>query len=250
MPWRRRFVGVLFISFQAAAGSTLYALPELGFPYEALEGKFVGAETMHLHHDKHHATYKTKLNEAIEKGGIDAPADVSQLLAKLGQVPKGVRAMVRNHGGGHFNHILFWRFLHPQAGGAAQPKPKGPLADKINEDFGSFEALHKEFSAASTALFGSGWAWLIEASDGKLRVCTTPNQDNPVMDQEVVPLGDCHGYPLLGLDVWEHAYYLDHKNVRPNYIEAFWNVLNWEEVERRYLDRHKSTATATEELRL
>jgi len=249
MSWRRClnfFLFALTTHFLEAIGSDPYVLPKLGFPYEALEGKFVGAETMHLHHDKHHAMYIMKLNEAIRNGGItDAPADVSQLLANLGQVPQGVRKMVRNHGGGHFNHKLFWQWLRPQPGGAEQPKPKGPLADKINEDFGSLEALQKEFSGSSALLFGSGWAWLIVAPDGKLRVCTTANQDNPVMDESVVDLEGCHGFPLFGLDIWEHAYYLDHKNVRPNYIKAFWNVLNWEEVEQRYQGRQKSTAAVS-----
>lgn len=235
------------IHLQAVLGSDPYVLPKLGFPYEALEGKFVGAETMHLHHDKHHALYVNKLNAAIRKGGItDVPADVSQLLANLGQVPQGVRAMVRNHGGGHLNHMYFWQLLRPQPGGTKLLH--GPLANKINEDFGSLEALQKEFSDAATLLFGSGWTWLIAAPDGKLRVCTTANQDNPVMDERVVNLEGCHGYPLFGLDVWEHAYYLDHKNVRPSYIKAFWNVINWEEVEQRYLGRQKGTTAAAASL--
>lgn len=240
------FTLTLIVELQAVTASQPYTLPKLGFPYEALEGKFVGAETMHLHHDKHHAVYVAKLNEAIQNGGIsDAPADVSKLLANLGQVPKGVRMMVRNHGGGHFNHMLFWQWLRPQPGDAAQPQPTGSLAAKITEDFGSLEALQKEFSTQAFLHFGSGWAWLISAPDGKLRVCTTSNQDNPVMDERAVNLEGCHGYPLFGLDVWEHAYYLDHKNLRPNYIKAFWTVLNWEEVEQRYIGRQKSTAAGS-----
>jgi len=229
----KHFAFVFTVHLQAVVGSDPYVLPPLGFPYEALEGKFVGAETMHLHHDKHHALYVNKLNAAIRKGGIDAPSDIGQLLAKLGQVPPGVRAMVRNHGGGHFNHMQFWEWLTPQPGGSKLLA--GPLADKINEHFGSLEGMQKEFSDAAALLFGSGWTWLIAGSDGKLRVCTTANQDNPVMDESVVNLEGCHGFPIFGLDVWEHAYYLDHKNVRPNYIKAFWKVLNWEEVQNRYL---------------
>lgn len=208
-----------------------YTLPELGFPYEALESSFVGAQTMHLHHDKHHAFYVAMLNKALQDGGVEQPPqDVEELVSHLRQVPSGVRAMVRNHGGGHLNHLMFWKWMKPSAGGR---QPQGPLADQIATDFGSFSAFQSAFEKAAATRFGSGWAWLILGPSGKLEACSTANQDNPVMDADI---GDCRGAPILGLDVWEHAYYLDYFNVRLSYVKAFWDVVNWEEAGARFAE--------------
>lgn len=208
-----------------------YALPELGFPYEALEGSFVGSQTMHLHHDKHHAFYVAMLNKAVEDGGIERPPeDVEELVSHLSDVPSGVRAMVRNHGGGHLNHLMFWRWMKPSAAGR---QPRGPLAAQISEDFGSFSAFQSAFEKAAATRFGSGWAWLVLTPNRKLKACSTANQDNPVMDADI---GECRGTPVLGLDVWEHAYYLEYFNVRLSYVKAFWDVVNWEEAESRFAE--------------
>lgn len=213
----------------ASVAHASYTLPDLGFPYEALEGSFIGSQTMHLHHDKHHAFYVAMLNKAVQDGGIDnPPEDVEELVSHLHNVPSGVRAMVRNHGGGHLNHLMFWRWMRPSSAGR---RPQGPLADQISKDFGSFAAFQSAFEKAAATRFGSGWAWLVFAPNGKLKACSTANQDNPVMD---VDIGDCHGTPILGLDVWEHAYYLEYFNVRLSYAKAFWDVVNWEEAGSRY----------------
>lgn len=206
-----------------------YVLPNLGFPYDALEGIFVGSQTMHLHHDKHHAAYVATLNKALAEGEVeDAPADVAELLRHLSHVPGAIRSVVRNHGGGHMNHALFWKLLKPGGGRF----PKGPLSERINADFGSLEAFQAVFEKGAASRFGSGWCWLVlEPGSGHLKICSTANQDNPVMD---VDIGDCHGVPLLGLDVWEHAYYLDYFNARPAYVKAFWKVVNWHEVQTRF----------------
>lgn len=208
-----------------------YKLPELGFPYEALESSFIGAQTMHLHHDKHHAFYVAMLNKALQDGGVEEPPeDIEELVSHLSKVPSGVRALVRNHGGGHLNHLMFWKWMKPSAAGR---QPQGPLADQISKDFGSFAAFQSAFEKAAATRFGSGWAWLVLAPSGKLEACSTANQDNPVMDADI---GDCRGTPILGLDVWEHAYYLDYFNVRLSYVKAFWDVVNWEEAGARFAE--------------
>ncbi len=203
-----------------------YELPKLDYAYDALE-PHIDARTMEIHHSKHHNTYITNLNKALEGAGINAPADVGDLIRKIGDLPESVRTAVLNNGGGHYNHSLFWKVIGPNAGG----KPSGKIAAKIDEAFGSFEAFQEKFTTAGTTRFGSGWAWLLVNSDGSLDVQSTPNQDVPIMGEA---LGYCGRQPILGLDVWEHAYYLNYQNRRPDYIKAFWNVINWDAVEEFY----------------
>ncbi|TXC78970.1 superoxide dismutase [Luteibaculum oceani] len=196
-----------------------FELPKLPYAHDALE-PHIDAKTMEIHHGKHHAGYTTKLNGAIE--GTDlAGKSIEDILKNL-DMSNGA---VRNNGGGYYNHCLFWEVMSPNGGG----NPSGALADAINEAFGSFEAFKDKFSAAAATQFGSGWAWLCAHPGGKVEVCSTPNQDNPLM-----PSIGCGGTPILGLDVWEHAYYLNYQNRRPDYIEAFFNVINWDEVSKRY----------------
>jgi superoxide dismutase, Fe-Mn family len=197
-----------------------FELPALPYAYNALE-PHIDEQTMVIHHDRHHATYVNNLNAALE--GLDEFANVSieELISNLDRVPEAKRTAVRNNGGGHANHTLFWEVLSANGG-----QPKGEVLDAINSTFGSFDAFKDEFTKAATGRFGSGWAWLV-VKDGKLAVTSTPNQDNPLMDGS--------GTPILGLDVWEHAYYLKYQNKRPDYIAAFWNVVNWDEVNKRYL---------------
>lgn len=198
-------------------------LPELPYGFDELE-PHIDAKTMEIHHDKHHAAYVNKLNDALKgNAGLESKS-LDDLNASLSSVPENIRGAVRNNGGGHYNHSLFWTVIGPKAGGT----PTGELADAIKKDFGSFDAFKEQFSNAAATRFGSGWAWLT-VSNGKLCVCSTPNQDNPAMD-----IADCKGAPILGLDVWEHAYYLKYQNRRPDYIAAFWNVVNWTAVSNRY----------------
>lgn len=192
-----------------------YTLPDLPYAYDALEPYF-DEETMHLHHDKHHNTYVTNLNAAIEKHPELGEKTVEELLADFSSVPEDIQTAVRNNGGGHANHTFFWEILGPNAGG----EPTGAIKKAIDEAFGSFEDFKEEFKTAATGRFGSGWAWLV-VKDGKLAITSTANQDSPLMDGQT---------PVLGLDVWEHAYYLKYKNVRPDYINAFWSVVNWDKV--------------------
>jgi len=192
-----------------------YTLPELPYAYDALE-PYIDVETMHLHHDKHHNTYVTSLNAAIEKHPELGEKTVEELLADFSSVPEDIQTAVRNNGGGHANHTFFWEILGPKAGG----EPTGAIKEAIEETFGSFEDFKEEFKTAATGRFGSGWAWLV-VKDGKLAITSTANQDSPLMDGQT---------PVLGLDVWEHAYYLKYKNVRPEYINAFWSVVNWDKV--------------------
>ena len=199
-----------------------FSVPDLGYGFDALE-PHIDAQTMEIHHDKHHAAYVSKLNDAIAGTDLESKS-IEEIISNLSAVPEDKRTAVRNNGGGHYNHTLFWEILGPKAGGT----PTGELADAINKDLGSFDAFKEQFSNAGTTRFGSGWAWLC-VSDGKLCVCSTPNQDNPLMD-----IADCKGIPILGLDVWEHAYYLKYQNRRPDYIAAFWNVINWQAVTKRY----------------
>ena len=196
-----------------------YTLPDLPYDYDALE-PHIDTETMHLHHDKHHATYVSNANAALEKHPELAEKSVEELLAAIDSVPEDVQTALRNNAGGHANHSLFWEVLSPNGGG----EPTGAIKAAIDEAFGSFDAFKEKFAAAATTRFGSGWAWLV-VTDGKLEVTSTPNQDSPLMEGKT---------PVLGLDVWEHAYYLNFKNVRPNYISAFWNIVNWNEVNKRY----------------
>jgi Fe-Mn family superoxide dismutase len=199
--------------------ATKYELPPLPYAYDALE-PHIDEQTMHLHHDKHHQTYVDKLNAALE--GVDRPAGetVEALLRDFASLPDAARTAVKNHGGGHANHSLFWETIGPGAGGA----PTGAIAAAIDEAFGGFDAFKEKFNAAATNLFGSGWAWLV-VNGGKLEIVGKPNQDSPLMDGVT---------PVLGLDVWEHAYYLKYQNRRPEYIAAFWNVVNWTAVNQRF----------------
>ena len=195
-----------------------HSLPPLPYAFDALE-PHIDAQTMQIHHDKHHQAYVDNLNKAI--AGTDGEGKtLEELMANISAFPMAVR----NNGGGHYNHTLFWSILGPNAGGA----PTGDLAAAIDEAFGSFDALKEKMNAAGATRFGSGWAWLI-VKDGKLEVCSTPNQDNPLMD-----ISDIQGHPVLGIDVWEHAYYLKYQNKRPDYLSAIWNVINWDEVSMRY----------------
>lgn len=191
-----------------------YTLPDLPYGYDALE-PYIDVETMHLHHDKHHNTYVTNLNAAIEKYPELAEQSVEELVTNLNEVPEDIRTAVRNNGGGHANHSFFWKIMAPNAGG----EPTGAIKDAINEAFGSFEKMKEEFKTAATGRFGSGWAWLV-MNNGKLEITSTANQDSPLTDGKT---------PIIGLDVWEHAYYLKYKNVRPDYIVAFWDVVNWDQ---------------------
>lgn len=202
-----------------------YQLPPLPYAYDALEPHF-DARTMEIHHTKHHQTYVTSLNNAVNDAGIE-PVAAEDLIKDIGALPEAARTAVRNHGGGHANHALFWTVLSPKGGGA----PAGKLADAINDDLGGFERFKEQFIKAAQTRFGSGWAWLTVGKDGKLLVENSANQDSPLMGEFV---GLSGGTPILGLDVWEHAYYLNYQNRRPDYIAAFFNIINWEEVARRY----------------
>ncbi len=193
-----------------------HTLPELPYAYNALE-PHVDARTMEIHHQKHHQAYIDKLNAALEKHPELQQKSVEDLLRGINSVPEDIRTAVRNHGGGHANHSLFWPIMSPNGGG----EPQGDLADAINSAFGSFSTFKEQFAAAAAGQFGSGWAWLDVKNDGKLHVHATPNQDSPLMEGHT---------PILGLDVWEHAYYLNYQNKRAAYIDAWWNVVNWEQV--------------------
>ncbi len=196
-----------------------YTLPPLPYEYNALE-PFIDEMTMRIHHDKHHAAYVTNVNAALESQPELAELSVEDLIAHLDHVNEATRTAVRNNGGGHANHSLFWQVMKPNGGG----DPTGKAAEAISAAFGSFASFKEQFNKAATTRFGSGWAWLSQNKDGKLLVESTANQDNPIMEGRT---------PVLGLDVWEHAYYLKYQNVRANYIEAWWNLVNWDEVSRR-----------------
>ena len=196
-----------------------FSLPELPYDYDALE-PYIDAQTMEIHHTKHHQGYTNKLNAALE-GHDFADLEIEEVLRRIDEVPSGKKQAVINSGGGYANHNLFWTILSPNGGGA----PEGELADAINDTFDSFEKFKEEFASAAGSRFGSGWAWLSVDGSGNLIVHSTPNQDSPLMD----------GYtPILGLDVWEHAYLLNYQNRRPDYISAFWNVVNWDQVAKNY----------------
>ncbi len=196
-----------------------YTLPDLPYAYDALE-PYIDEETMHLHHDKHHNTYVTNLNAAIEKYPELGEKTIEELLSDMDAIPTDIKTVVRNNGGGHANHSFFWEIMAPNAGG----EPTGEIKEAINEAFGDFSSFKEEFKKAAVGRFGSGWAWLV-MENGKLAITSTANQDSPLMEGKT---------PILGLDVWEHAYYLKYKNVRPDYIAAFWNVINWDEVNKRF----------------
>jgi superoxide dismutase, Fe-Mn family len=198
-----------------------HTLPDLPYDYNALE-PHIDEQTMRLHHDKHHATYVNNLNGALEKHSALGDRSPEELIKDLNSIPEDIRTVVRNNGGGHVNHTMFWEIMGPNGGG----EPTGALADAINESFGSFDEFKQKFNEAGTKRFGSGWVWLVRGSGGKLEITSTANQDNPLMDGS--------GYPVIGNDVWEHAYYLKYQNRRPDYLNAWWNVVNWEEANRRF----------------
>ena len=201
-----------------------FELPKLPYEFAALE-PHIDARTMEIHHDKHHQAYVTNLNNAI--AGTDAEKlSIEEINKNISKYP----AAVRNNGGGHYNHSLFWTVLKPGGGGS----PAGELGEAISKQFGSFEEFKTQFAQAAATRFGSGWAWLIVKDDKSLAISSTPNQDNPLMD-----IADVKGTPVLGLDVWEHAYYLHYQNRRPDYVSAFWNVINWDEVARRFAEAKK-----------
>ena len=196
-----------------------FSLPALPYAPDALE-PHIDKATMEIHHGKHHNAYVTNLNKALESAPDLQNKSIEDLLANnCAAVPENIRTAVRNNGGGHYNHEMFWKIMGPNAGGA----PSGDIADAISSAFGSFDAFKEKFNAAATTRFGSGWAWVIKSGNG-IEITSTPNQDNPVMEGK---------YPVMGLDVWEHAYYLKYQNRRPDYIGAWWNVVNWQEVNRR-----------------
>jgi Fe-Mn family superoxide dismutase len=196
-----------------------FELPKLDYDYKALE-PYIDAQTMEIHHTKHHGGYTAKLNDAIKGTELEGK-ELEDIFKNISRYSPAVR----NNGGGYYNHKLFWKFLSPNGGG----EPHGDLLAAINKSFGSFENFRNEFSNAAASVFGSGWAWLIK-TNGELKVASTPNQDNPLMD-----LAPVKGTPVLGLDVWEHAYYLKYQNRRPEYISAFWNIVSWDEVAKRFL---------------
>jgi len=212
-----------------------HTLPALPYGFDALE-PHIDAQTMQIHHGKHHAAYVNNLNAALEGQPALQNLPIEKLIAKINALPEGIRNAVRNNGGGHYNHSLFWTILGAKAGG----EPSGELASVLNSTFGSFTAFKEQFAKAGTTRFGSGWAWLVLKSDGKLVVSSTPNQDNPLMDVAAV-----QGAPVLGLDVWEHAYYLKYQNRRPDYIAAFWNAVNWKAVNERYLASKSGKVTVS-----
>jgi Fe-Mn family superoxide dismutase len=206
--------------FLKEAVNMAFSLPPLPYAPDALE-PHIDKATMEIHHGKHHNAYVTNLNKALESAPELQTSSLEDLLANnLASVPESIRTAVRNNGGGHYNHSMFWQIMGPQGGG----QPSGEIADAILGSFGSFDALKEKFNAAATTRFGSGWAWLVKGGGSGVEVVSTPNQDNPLMEGR---------FPIMGLDVWEHAYYLKYQNRRPDYISAWWNVVNWTEVNRR-----------------
>jgi Fe-Mn family superoxide dismutase len=197
----------------------MFELPKLPYAYDALE-PHLDARTMEIHHSKHHATYVAKLNEALQQAPQLADKSLEDLLSNLQAVPESIRMAVRNHGGGHYNHSLFWSIMKPSGGG----EPSGKLGSSLKDSFGDYAKFREAFTKASLGMFGSGWAWLAADTSNKLSIITTPNQDCPISQGLK---------PLLGLDIWEHAYYLKYQNRRPEYVEAWWNVINWDEVAGR-----------------
>lgn len=203
-----------------------FYLPDLPYAFDALE-PYIDKTTMEIHHGKHHQTYVSKLNAAIDGEPELESKSLEDLLSNLDAVPEEKRMVIRNNGGGHFNHTLFWEVIAPDM---EQAEPTGQLADAINNEFGGISAFEQEFAAAATNRFGSGWAWLVVNASGNLEIISTPNQDNPIMEGKT---------PILGLDVWEHAYYLNYQNRRPEYIENFFNIINWNTVAEKYAQTAK-----------
>jgi Fe-Mn family superoxide dismutase len=197
-----------------------FELPNLPYSFDALE-PYIDAQTMQIHHDLHHGAYVKNLNSAIESHADLQSKSIEELIRDLNTVPEAARTAVRNNGGGHLNHAIFWTLMAPNAGG----EPTGAIAEAINDTFGNFETFKERFNDAGAKRFGSGFVWLVRSSDGKLEVVSTPNQDNPITDGH---------YPIMGNDVWEHAYYLKYQNRRPEYLKQWWNTVNWEEVNRRF----------------
>ena len=204
---------------QGAAAPAAFVVPPLPYAFDALE-PYIDAKTMEIHHDKHHGAYVTNLNKALEGHADLQKLSVEQLIAQIDRVPENIRTAVRNNGGGHANHSMFWKIMKKGGGG----EPHGELGDAIKSAFGSFADFKTKFNQAATTRFGSGWAWLF-FKDGKLTIESTPNQDNPLMSG---------GKPVMGLDVWEHAYYLKYQNRRPEYIDAWWNLVNWDEITKNF----------------
>ena len=202
-----------------------FELPKLQYAYDALEPTF-DAQTMEIHHSKHHQAYVTNLNAATAGTEMENQT-IEEILHNIAKAP----VAVRNNGGGHFNHSLFWTILAPNGGG----QPTGEIGEAITKNFGSYDKFKEDFTKAATTRFGSGWAWLCKQADGSLQICSTPNQDNPLM-----PDSGCKGMPVLGLDVWEHAYYLKYQNRRPDYTAAFFNLINWDEVNKRFAAAYTS----------
>jgi Fe-Mn family superoxide dismutase len=200
-----------------------YELPKLPYAYDALE-PYIDAKTMEIHYTKHHQTYVTKLNEALDKHPEIADKPLKELLGNLGAVPEDIRTAVRNHGGGHSNHSFFWTIMGPMKNDASK-EPTGRVAAEIKTAFGDFAQFKEAFTKTAAGVFGSGWAWLVVDEDGRFVITSTPNQDSPIMNQQT---------PVLGLDVWEHAYYLKYQNKRPDYIDAWWNVVDWAAVEENF----------------
>jgi Fe-Mn family superoxide dismutase len=198
-----------------------FSLPPLPYPTDALE-PHIDKMTMEIHHAKHHGAYVTNVNKALESAPELANKTIEELLANhCAIVPEAIRTAVRNNGGGHINHSMFWTIMAPKGGGA----PVGKIAEAINSTFGSFDEFKTKFNNAGITRFGSGWAWLVKDNSGKLDICSTPNQDSPIMEGK---------FPVMGLDVWEHAYYLRYQNRRPDYVSAWWNLVNWPEIEKRF----------------
>lgn len=208
-----------------------FTLPALPYLKESLE-PFIDVMTMEIHHGKHHNAYVTNLNKAIENTDADKMS-IEDILKNISKYP----VIVRNNAGGHYNHSMFWTLLRPNGGG----NPNGKLGNEIHSAFDSFDEFKKKFTESATGRFGSGWAWLIKNESGKLEICSTPNQDNPLMD-----IAEKKGIPILGLDVWEHAYYLKYQNRRSEYIEAWWNIVNWDEASNRFLQVQKKEQTHTQ----
>jgi superoxide dismutase, Fe-Mn family len=204
----------------SAIAASSFTLPPLPYDYKALE-PYIDAQTMQLHHDKHHAAYVTNLNKALEKHPELKDKTLAELVKTLDQIPEDIRGIVRNNGGGHYNHSMFWSIMSPTGGG----KPKGKLAAAIASSFGDFEKFQQAFEAAGVSRFGSGWVWLVKTAQGKLEIITTPNQDTPLAGG---------AFPVMGNDMWEHAYYLKYQNRRPEYLKAWWNVVNWPEIGKRF----------------
>ena len=197
-----------------------HELPPLPYDYTALE-PYIDEKTMHLHHDGHHGTYVKNLNAALEKHANLQSKSAEELLRDLNAIPEDIRTTIRNNGGGHVNHTMFWKIMKPKGGG----DPTGPIADAIKKTFGNFKDFQSKFNDAGTKVFGSGWVWLAGKSSGEVQIVTTPNQDNPISQGL---------FPILGNDVWEHAYYLKYNNRRPEYLQAWWNVVSWDEINKRF----------------